>query len=47
MSAVKLKSYKEAAIWFEKALAVNPDYEPAKKEREKLGDNPQNNGKKR
>jgi TolA-binding protein len=46
MSAVKLRSYKEAAVWFEKALAVNPDYEPAKKEREKLGDNPQNAGKK-
>jgi curli biogenesis system outer membrane secretion channel CsgG/TolA-binding protein len=42
MAAVKLGSGKEAAGWFEKALSINPNYQPAVDERAKLGDNPVN-----
>jgi curli biogenesis system outer membrane secretion channel CsgG len=33
VSAAQLKSYKEAIKWFDRALEINPDYEPAKKAR--------------
>jgi curli biogenesis system outer membrane secretion channel CsgG/TolA-binding protein len=42
MAALKLKSDKEAAEWFESALSINPNYQPAIDERAKLGDNPEN-----
>jgi TolA-binding protein/TolB-like protein len=36
MTSLKMKDKKTAAEWFDRALSVNPNYEPAKKEREKL-----------
>jgi tetratricopeptide (TPR) repeat protein len=36
MSAMRLESYKEAGKWFDRALEINPDYEPAKKAGEDL-----------
>jgi TolA-binding protein len=40
--AVKLKSGKEAEKWFDRALSINENYEPAIKEKAKLGGNPTN-----
>jgi TolA-binding protein len=35
--ATKLRSTKEAAKWFERALSINPDYKPAREWLDKLG----------
>jgi curli biogenesis system outer membrane secretion channel CsgG/TolA-binding protein len=42
MAAQKLGSAKEAAAWFERALAINPNYQPAIDGKAKLGGNPVN-----
>ena len=42
MAAVRLGSNKEAASWFERALSINPGYQPAIDGRAELGDSPAN-----
>jgi curli biogenesis system outer membrane secretion channel CsgG/TolA-binding protein len=44
--AVKLGSGKEAEKWFDHALSINGNYQPAIDEKAKLGDNPANKDKK-
>lgn len=36
MSAMKLRSYKEAAKWFDRAILINPNYKPAVDARAKI-----------
>jgi TolA-binding protein len=36
MSAQRLKKKDEAASWFDRAIAINPGYQPARSEREKI-----------
>ena len=42
MCAVKLNSGKEASKWFNSALEINPNYQPAVDALAKLGDEPAN-----
>jgi curli biogenesis system outer membrane secretion channel CsgG/TolA-binding protein len=42
MAALKIGSAKEAAKWFDQALAINPGYQPAIDAKTKLGDEPVN-----
>jgi hypothetical protein len=46
LCAVRLGSNKEAEKWFDRALSINEDYQPAIDEKAKLGDNPVNKAKK-
>jgi curli biogenesis system outer membrane secretion channel CsgG/TolA-binding protein len=47
MCAQKLNSPKEAAKWFDRALSINPGYQPAADAKDNLSDEPASNSKKK